>query len=176
MTKLQDAANFNSSASGQSFSFNGAGFTPSFQTGFGFSAYKSSDQTNATGNGTTCGINFDTNYFDTTGGYSNGTFTVPSSGIYAFYISICLGNLPNASLITNCMFVKNGSTLYTSNYINPYSARDVLQGLFTLQGSFVAQLSKNDTITNRLQISGAAGDTITVKGGNYTYFCGALVR
>ena len=176
MAKLQNAANINSGTQYQIFASNGPGKSPTFQSGVGFSAYKSADSTSQTGNGATVTIDFDTSYFDTSSGYSAGTFTALAAGLYEFYTSVCIGNIPNASLVSNFFLAKNGSAINSSNCVNPYSAMDIINSIYTFQGSFMAQLSQYDAITIGLQISGAAGNTITVKGGNYTYFCGALIR
>ena len=139
------------------------GNIPSFTYGNPFvSAVVSSQIPNVTGNSTEYQIVFDSEIADYFGNYNNatGNFTAPLTGKYMISSAVKIN-------------VANGVTTYiakisTSNreYIiyrgDTDSVRDG-SGTFTISGTVLADMDRNDLARVRIIVSGLGGDTVDVE-------------
>lgn len=104
-----------------------------------FRAHKTSSQAIPSAAATL--ITFDTNLFDTVGAHSNGTFTVPESGVYTFNVLVTSNSL-TAGEDYDVVLYKNGTTvLHTvrTEVTNTDSTSAVI--------AYTGQFTKGDAVT-----------------------------
>ncbi len=138
-------------------------------------AYKSSGTANATGDGTTATVVFDTVTYDQHSDYNNtnGAFTVPVTGTYMVSGMVSIQNLGTTTEWT--VFVQ--STLYTMFCISNNAVNVGNTGLIWLPFSALVRLPAADFI--EIQVQGAGGtknNTIFGAGGYFTWLTIALVN
>jgi hypothetical protein len=139
----------------------------------GFSAYRSSQQANVTGNGTEATIIFDTELYDRRAEYNNATgiFTAKRDGKYLFSTTV---KINTATPVTT--FVMK---LVTSNR-NYFLFRGDTDGLrdgsadITLNAAVIADMEKDDTAKITIIATGLGADTVDVQSGE-SFFQGQWV-
>lgn len=170
---------------GQVLTSNGAGTLPTWQIGGNtvwpvFLAYLSASVLNATGNGASYQIIFDTAVINQTSSYNTGTgnFSAPITGNYRFSISCTINNLgaANTDMVFYLSNVSAGITYRIAN-LNPGAIRNASnQAMFN--GTIIIPMTIGDNAQAVIQVSGGAGDTVTVVGAATEYqtsFCGELL-
>jgi hypothetical protein len=138
-------------------------------------AYKSSGTANATGDGTTVTVVFDTVTYDQHSDYNNttGAFTAPVTGTYMVSGNVSIQNLGTTTEWT--VFVQ--STLYTMFCTSNNAVNVGNTGLVWLPFSALVRLPAGDFI--EIQVQGAGGtknNTIFGAGGYFTWLTIALVN
>ena len=134
-----------------------------------FSATQTTNQTNATGDGTTFNIPFDNELFDQDNNFASNTFTYPVDGKYHFDFTVSLANLGAAhtSMIITCA----GTNLYR---LNPFVLADS-SGFLQVSGSLLISGIASATAVLQVTVSGGT-KTVTVTGSAVpNYFSGYLV-
>ena len=138
-----------------------------------FFYYLSSSVTNVTGNGAnyTLGNTALTKVFDNGNNMNtNGTFTAPVTGTYAFQAS---------ALILNTSTSDNGIIAFTpnsGNILNVRSSAPASTSTFGIGGTVIMQLSASATLTFVVTVSGESGNTCGIQGTvNNTWVSGYLV-
>lgn len=126
------------------------------------SAYKSSDSSNATGDGTVVTVVFDTEITDQGSNYNNGTgtFTAPYTGMYLVCGSVGLNNI-GAPTTSNVKIVATSRT-FQGNSWNPSNVKsngNQADHLF----SAIVDMTAGDTFTIQVVASGSTKIT-TVQG------------
>ena len=146
----------------------------------GGNAYlSSSTSNNATGDGTTYTVVFDTKNFDQGSNYNNstGTLTIPRTGNYLLIASVVLNNVGGGHTLGSIEFIINGSVLIgTSTYYNVSNVKDPANNC-SLSGSIIYRLNAMDTVVVTVTVSGSS-KTVGVFGSgsaHYTYFSFALL-
>jgi len=127
-------------------------------------ANQSTDQANATGNGTVFTVICDnvlaqngTNYNSTTG-----AFTVPSSGFYMVTVQVMIKNLSN--LMTSGILTINGSLAPHITYFNPFAMIDVITSFVTINVAAVLFVNATNPLSFTVEIDGGSGNTATIAG------------
>ena len=138
-----------------------------------FFASKTSNTTNATGDGTIYTVIFDTIVKNQGSGYNNSTgiFTAPVTGIYVFTTSLLLENIAVASNIAVLAFA---GSVYNSRFLT-LGISPAIYNSFGGSGSFIVPMTSGDTMSVTAALFGgtktttvfgdAAGDTLTNFGG-----------
>lgn len=142
-----------------------------------FLAYKSSNTTNATGDGTVFTVIFDTSVFNRSSSYATGTgvFTAPVTGIYHFDFN-CSVFGEGAAHTQGFFNITTTAENFQLNYCNPF-IMGTTNNQFNFTGGITCAMTAADTAKCTVQISGG---TITVGiGGDaspiQTCFSGYLV-
>lgn len=174
-----DGSKLNSTAAGTSgfiLTSNGPGVAPSYQalpfhSFYGFVYELNPSVTNATGDGTTYTIAFNTSIFDTTTGFntSTGVWTPAVAGYYDVYVQVGIGNLSNTHTSASLVLTIGGSQNEVTE-INPYAAASA-SGYCTLSTSAIFHPNgSSDTIYATITVTGGT-KTVTVHGSStlYTY-------
>lgn len=142
-----------------------------------FSAYKSSNSTNATGDGTEVTIVCDTEVVDQNSDYNNstGTFTAPVTGTYLFSAGVQFASVGAATSGYIILVSNNTLTTYVIWQGSPATLKDG-SGNGGITGSFVVKLNSGETMVLKASLSGTT-KTVTIRGlsNYYTYFSGYLV-
>lgn len=144
-----------------------------------FFAYRSSNVSNVTGNGTNYTVIFDSTLANVGTVYNTGTgtFTAPVAGNYYLMANVTISSLNANATGGNMTFVTTARNFGSPQSIAPGASRDAANN-FTLQGTCIAIMSANDTCTVTLEVSGTT-QTIGVLGQAaslvYTYFSGYLI-
>jgi hypothetical protein len=133
---------------------------------------------NLTGDGTTVNVPFDTIDFDQGGNFPGGAgsvFTCKNAGTYEFELSVgAEGTFVNTNNQFNVSLVQAGSvSLSYTAMANPWAANSA--NLITARVSARMQLAKNDTVTAKFMVAGAAKDSGAqgnTAGARYTAFTG----
>lgn len=146
-----------------------------------FEAYKSSNSTNATGDGTVVTLVYDTESHDNLGNYNNstGTFTAPVAGFYQFNGTIGFGALGAGHTTGVADFVVNiGGTPVVHNIMENNSAatRSAGSNKLVLSWAKGILLAANDTVNVRVAIFSST-KTVTILGSSVreTHLSGYLV-
>jgi hypothetical protein len=129
-----------------------------------FSAYKSANTLNATGNGTTVTVVFDTEIFDQGGVYDNatGTFTAPSDGRYFFEATIAALNIGAAHTSGTAFFLAAGTT-YVGQSQNAGAMRELTSNSLNWLCHDVIDLIAGQTVVVRFVVSNSTL-TVTLAG------------
>lgn len=122
-----------------------------------FSASLSGNVVNATGDGTTYTIAFDTEQFDQGANFGSNTFTAPIAGKYVFPYQISLANLGAAH--TDALVTVSGVNTIRVNAFASASA----SGILTLSGCVFVSMAASATATMAITVSGGT-KTVTVVG------------
>lgn len=134
-----------------------------------FSASLSGNVVNATGDGTTYTIVFDTEQFDQGSNFGSNTFTAPVAGKYLFSYQISLANLGAAH--TEAIVTAAGSnTLRFQPFVTQGAG-----GIVTLSGSIFVALSASATAIMQVTVSGSTKTVTVVGSSSGTTFQGYLV-
>ena len=139
-----------------------------------FSAYKSANTTNVTGDGTAYTVICNSEIYDQGANYNNatGVFTAPVTGKYMFNITVQLsavgGTYATLSLFTT-------SKNYTLSNLNT-NIKDPTN-VMTLSGVVIADMTAGDTATMVVTVSGGAKTTgVFGAGSPATFFQGYLLH
>lgn len=162
-----------------------SGGAPSWQTtkplACSFSAYQSSNLSNATGDGTLYTIGSSsalTEYYDLGGDFNtNGTFTAPADGYYFFTGTVLLNNI-SSSMTTGEVYITHTSIrTWQSNTLSPAAVKDP-NNIVSMSCTVFTFMSAGDTCKLQVKISNGT-KTATVVGsvGNspQTWFTGYRV-
>ena len=140
------------------------------QESISFQAYLPSADANATGNGTQFEIGSVTPltivWNDGGGMATNGVFTAPSTGKYAFFLSVFTQGTDPSHTTWQPVISTSTGTNYNLAYQSGFSnvaAGGFLQG----NGGTMVELSAGDTVTFKIIVSGGA-QTVTVYGSGNT--------
>lgn len=139
--------------------------------------------TNATGDGTTYLVKFDTVTFDVksnynVGGPNAGLFVAPVTGVYQFSYSVGLYNLSPSHTNGDLLFVLNGATYYQGSSGNAI-AQSAL-GFVSWNMGLTIKLNANDTIGAVVRVFGGT-KTVFIQATDVfapitpTFFCGSLL-
>ncbi len=147
-----------------------------------FSAYKSADATNATGNATVYTIVCDTVVENVGGGYNNGTgvFTAPISGLYYFMCIVDMANIGAAHTIGLVeMGILGTPNFYHSFDSNPFDMATSSSAATSLVYEQTWLLNAGDAIGLQVGVAGGT-KTVTVQGAGVSgnrgcYFNGFLI-
>lgn len=135
-----------------------------------FSASLSGNVTNATGDGTTYTIAYDTEAFDQGGNFGSNTFTAPVTGKYVFPYQISLAGLGSAH--TGAIVTVAGVNTIR---FNPFATQEVANGILTLSGCVFVALAASATAIMQVTVSGGTKTVTVVGGGSGCRFEGYLV-
>lgn len=145
-----------------------------------FSAYKSVNQANATGNGTVVTVVFDTVVKDQSSNYNNatGTFTAPVTGTYFLCCAVALNAVGAGFTRSNLNFVTTARTYQGPNFNTSNNADSGGGLIYNL--SVIAVMTAGDTATVTIVVFGGTKTiNINATGGGAgvvnTYFQGFLL-
>jgi hypothetical protein len=143
-----------------------------------FLIYLVSNINNVTGNGTNYKVAFDSTFLDKNANLASSSFTADNTGIYLFNVSVSFqGNtIANAQKLE--IFLVTTQKTYKGVSIDPVvhskgSGQELLLSFSTL-----APMTATDNAAVHITVSGLAGDTVGIIGGNspfVTFFSGALL-
>ena len=124
-----------------------------------FSAYKSAQTANVTGEGTYYSYICNTELYDVGGNYNNATgiFTAPVTGCYLFQASAGLGGI-TIPYIFDILIVTTSST-YLERWSRPYNAQWYVSQIVTL-----ANMTAGDTAKPQVRSYGEAAKTDDLEG------------
>jgi len=131
-----------------------------------FFAYLSGNQNNATGDGTTYTIPFDSELYDQNSNFAANTFTAPIAGIYQFNFQISLANLSaghNDAIIT---IGGINATRFSPIAINTGGT------IVTLGGAVCRSLAAGATVTMAITVSGSTKTVTVVSSTSNTVLSG----
>lgn len=134
-----------------------------------FSASLSGNITNATGDGTTYAIAFDTEQFDQAANFAANTFTAPIAGKYQFNYQVSLGAIGAAH--TDAIITIAG---VNSTRVNSFLMQGA-GGILTIGGSILVSLAASATVTMSITVSGGTKTVSVVSGTSGTTLQGHLV-
>lgn len=139
-------------------------------------AYKQTDSTNATGDGTLVTIVFDTEITDQNNNYNNstGTFTAPVAGTYFVHANVGIGN-KGTSTAAEVNIVSTARTFYCSTW--PWSATGT-NNYLVLSNTALVPMAANDTVTIKINsLGGTKNNTLLGLSASrpVTYLCIYLV-
>lgn len=137
-----------------------------------FLAYNSVDDTNATGNGTTVTVDFDTEVFDQGADFATDTFTAPITGRYLLTTTVSFLSVTSAA-DSAVLLLKTSNR----NYRDRWDNTNDLPSLGALGLSVVADMDAADTAIVTLKISGESSDSVIIDGSSspVTFFSGCLL-
>lgn len=142
-----------------------------------FFGYKTSDSTNATGNGAAFTVTTLTESYDQNGDFdnTNGIFTAPVTGIYFLNGNVQF-TVITAAMTQGYVQFKDVDTLaqYAITSVNVALIRTIgAAACFNVR--FHGQLTAGTRVEMIVGIGNGAGNTATVSGGIVTYFQGGLL-
>ncbi len=140
-----------------------------------FYAHLSVDNTDVTGDGTTFGLEFDTEIFDQNGDYDNTTdiFTAPVTGRYYFQMCVQPLAIATSSFTTQFFQIVTSNRTHTSIISNPFALQRGTNLKFTY--SSFCDMDALDTATVTYTASGST-KTVDINAGlTSTVFSGYLV-
>lgn len=135
----------------------------------GASAYLNATLLNATGDGTTLIIPFDTEDYDIQSEFdtSTYTFTAKSSGIYSVNCNVLLNNIGAGQTIGNIAIIKSGVNWWQTQF-NAFASMDSA-GQYSATGAVILQLNVGGTIFVNCTIAGGAKSvSIASAAGSHT--------
>jgi hypothetical protein len=142
-----------------------------------FNWYNSSNQTNATGDGTNVTITFDTQTFQQGSNFASNTFTAPIAGIYRFIAQVTIFNVGVAH--TGGLFAfQCSNTIYNTNgFFNPGTMRELQSGnnIVTITMTQLASLAASATMSVLISVSGSTKTVGIIGTQNDTFFTGELI-
>lgn len=117
-----------------------------------FVAYNQTDDLNITGDGTVFTCDFDTTVVNRQSGFSNPTFTAPSTGLYYITATLFVQGLTTSH--TGCsMNITTTANIYACMAVS-YLIRDANTNWGSCTASIVAPMTSGDTATVALTVSG----------------------
>ncbi|ALG75545.1 hypothetical protein VY88_28495 [Azospirillum thiophilum] len=142
-----------------------------------FLAFLSSQQLNATGDGTLCTILCDTEIFDQTNAHNpaTGIFTAPVTGCYRFDCTVCL--IVGATHTRAELILETSNRLHFLSQINAAAVRDATGNAVIMAGSRLVDMDAGDIAFMRVKVSnGTKGVSVfgTTASAIYTSFAGRL--
>jgi len=141
----------------------------------GFLAYKNSDTSSATGDGSVATISANTEVFDTGNDYNTSTynFTAPSTGKYYLGTSACGTNIAGSSATAHIINL----TTSNRNYQFAYSGAAAIQnGALSMSHAVITDMDAADTAFGSVGYYGGSKLVIlTGSAGIYTYLVGMLM-
>lgn len=140
-------------------------------SGASFRATKSSDQTNATGDGTLVSVTFDTETFDNGNVFASNTFTAPATGLYFLVFQIRFDSL-GASHTQGYLRITAGGTDYDMFLSSPAAMRASGNGLMLVH-PLIISLNASDTAVCKTLIQNST-KTVAISS-NTTSFSGFRV-
>jgi hypothetical protein len=135
----------------------------------GVSAYLGASLLNATGDGTTLTIPFDTLDYDFQNEFNTGTgiFTAKNAGIYLINCNVLMQNIDVAHTLGNTAIIKN-SDIWWQVQFNPGVSKES-GNQFSTTGNVIVQLAASDTIKVVIAVgNGAKTVTIGSAAGAHT--------
>lgn len=128
-----------------------------------FSAYLAADDPNVTGNGTDYQLGTNTAFtevFDTgTNFNTNGTFTAPTTGVYALNAQVVCTGCTIATTFE--LTIVTTTRTYITKFMRPASADD-----YTIGTTILADMTATNTAVVKIKVSGEAGDTVDLASAN----------
>jgi len=163
--------NISPGTAGQVLTSNGASANPSYQ-GFSpvvFSAYLSSSQVNATGDGTIFTPIYNTVLSNIGSAYNNstGVFTAPATGVYMFSYITCYEN-SGVSTAFITAFVSGAPENYNFRS-DQSSAANVFGGVLISNGTAIVPLTSGDTMQMSVAAYGST-KTVSIAGGTLSTY------
>jgi hypothetical protein len=152
-----------STASGTAWGFpSGAIVNPTLPA---FSAYKSANTLNATGNGTAVTVICNVEFFDQGGVYNapTGVFTAPVTGRYYFEHTIAALNIGAAHTSGTSLFLVNGTDTYVGQSQNAGAMRELTANSLNWLAHDVISLTAGQTVICRFVVSNSTL-TVTLAG------------
>ncbi len=142
-----------------------------------FLCFLSTDLLNATGNGNSLAVPFDTNLYDKSNSVVSGNFTAPISGVYLFNVTITLLQATLSTATSLYVYLATDAGGFTVISVNPTATASALTNL-TISGSATIHLNIGDEAAVNLTVSGVLTQTVGIAGSGgpfLTYFSGALL-
>jgi len=138
-------------------------------------AYVHNTGTNATGDGTTYTVIFDTVAFQQGANYNTatGVYTIPTSGIYCMTAVISMVGMSALFTLAELNFVVNGTILASRRLMNPGVGSFSYGALGTMnqiQDTIIDSLSASNTIQVNITVSGST-KTISTQTDSLGPFC-----
>ena len=154
---------------------------PTFQplgtvTPVAFLAYIDPAVANATGDGTSVTVPFNTVQYDVSTNYNNSTyaFTAPIDGYYRFSTAVQLSSVGAGHTLGTIFYTVNGTGNFYTQDSNPAAGADP-SGNYTLQGSALLKLNAADTVQVVVTVSNSTKTVGLFGSGStnlYSFFCG----
>lgn len=141
-----------------------AGITPDKFNVAHFSAYRSANVTNVSGDGSGYTIIFDTAAISN-GAYNpaNGYYTAPSAGAYLFTAIINLFSMSSSHTSLHAFLLTTAKAYRTDG--DPYEIRDKVSGSSPFTLSHIVPMAAGDTARIHIEVSGGT-KTVGVVGGS----------
>ena len=136
-----------------------------------FSAFPSSDQNDATGNGNAVTVQFGSERFDRNGDFANSLFTAPVTGIYLLSASVTMHD-HTSSNTTGRMAIATSNSGYLYEFDPAENISGAGVGSFSL--TIVADMDAADTSTVTMQVFDASNRVIDFQASG-TFFHGHLL-
>ena len=139
-----------------------------------FAVYLAANAANATGDGTTYPLAFDTEQVDQGGNFAANVFTAPIAGNYRFDWTLAMADI--IATHTGCLLqiMIAGNQIQVASF-NPFNGLNLVQGSMNCSGSILIPMNATDTAYLQVTVSGGT-KTVTIAGGAISSkFSGNLV-